>query len=143
LDKVSLKLAIFSQGRIDSLHMKVSPLTALVLSAGLGTLVLGLNSSVEANAPKVKYAQVKSLLDTKCVKCHNAKRAAAGVDLSSMTGIKKGGEHGPFVVAGKPAKSTLIAYVDGSKSPRMPLRAEPLSAKEINLLKSWVAGGAK
>lgn len=106
----------------------------------LGLVVLGAAFSV-ASAPKVKYAQVKSLLDAKCVKCHNDKRAAEGVNLSSLDAIKKSNAKGTLIVAGKPADSKLITYVDGTKQPRMPFKAAPLSAKEIALLKSWVKSG--
>lgn len=107
------------------------------------TAALVLSTASLATAPKVRYKNVKALLDSKCVKCHSTARPAEGVDLSSYKAIMKGAEGKPIVVPGKPAESRLIQYVDGTKSPRMPIKAAPLSAKEIALLKAWVKSGAK
>jgi hypothetical protein len=55
----------------------------------------------------------------------------------------KGGEHGLAIVPGRPAQSLLIARVIETDSVKMPLFSPPLSATQINILRSWIAQGAK
>ncbi|HEY3779525.1 MAG TPA: c-type cytochrome domain-containing protein [Fimbriimonadaceae bacterium] len=94
-------------------------------------------------APKVKFDAVKKVLDAKCISCHNDKRHPGGVDLSSFDSVMKGGQHGVIVIAGKPDKSDLVQYVNGKKTPRMPMRQAALSDKDIATISDWVKGGAK
>jgi mono/diheme cytochrome c family protein len=91
----------------------------------------------------VPFAKVAPLFKSQCESCHNAARHAGDVDLSSYKAVLKGGEHGAIVVAGHPETSKLISYVDGSKQPRMPFGKPPLSKAQIDILKKWVATGAK
>jgi hypothetical protein len=49
----------------------------------------------------------------------------------------------PVVVAGNPDGSRLIQYIKGTRSPRMPKDAPPLSAADTKLISDWIAGGAK
>ncbi|MFQ3593481.1 MAG: PSD1 and planctomycete cytochrome C domain-containing protein, partial [Gemmataceae bacterium] len=48
------------------------------------------------------------------------------------------------IVPGDPAKSTLLARVSLADGPeRMPPKGEPLSAKQVAILRDWIAQGAK
>ena len=94
-------------------------------------------------APKSAFAPVKAIIDAKCVKCHNDKRHPESVDLSSYDAVMKSGDEMKAVVPGHPDKSSIVLYVDGTKNPRMPFKAAPLSAKEISTIRSWVKAGAK
>lgn len=96
-----------------------------------------------AQTKKIPYSTVAGLIKSQCAYCHNAKSHPEKVDLSSLTALRKSGEHGPIVVAGHPEKSKLIQYIDGTKSPRMPFKKPAMSTTDINLLKKWIAAGAK
>ena len=93
--------------------------------------------------PPIPYARVGELFKFKCVSCHNAKSHPKNVDLSSLDAVLKSGDHGPIVVPGHPEKSKLIAWVNGSKQPRMPLKQPPLGNAQMDILKRWIGGGAK
>lgn len=87
----------------------------------------------------LRFAAIKPLLDAKCLKCHNDKSATEGVNVSSYAALMKSS----VAVPGHPEKSKLILYVDGTRQPRMPFKAKPLTPSEIVLLKDWVKQGAK
>jgi len=109
--------------------------------------VSGAHQGAMSKGPKstkgFMYAKVGKLIQTKCASCHNAKNHPEKVDLSSFPALMKSGEKGPIVVPGHPEKSKLISYVDGTKQPRMPFKQAPLAAADIQLLKKWIADGAK
>lgn len=89
--------------------------------------------------------QVQPVLESQCVRCHNAEKAKGGLRLDTKAGFLKGGENGPVVVPGDLEKSELIRRI---KLPRghdelMPQEAEPLSGPHKNWLLEWVKTGAK
>lgn len=120
-----------------------STLSVLFKAAVLGcfTVAVGLSAG-RSGAPKVGFSSIQPIIKAKCVGCHNGTRHPEKVDLSSYDSLMKSGEKGPIVVPGKPLKSSLLLYVDGTKQPRMPFRQAPLSKREIGAFKAWIAAGA-
>ena len=119
---------------------------ALVTIAACGTEATTDNNDVAVTTPEpagVMYADVKPIFDARCVGCHGATDPKGGVNMTSHESIMKGGEDGAIVVAGKPADSELIHYIDGSKQPRMPFKQDPLRNEEIQKISDWVEQGAK
>jgi hypothetical protein len=108
--------------------------------------VLGLPGRLLAGEPgreQVDYLRdVKPIFTNRCVACHGALKQKAGLRLDTAASLKKGGESGPAVVAGKSEESLLLEAVTGSDGWRMPPEGEPLSAREIGLLRAWVDQGA-
>jgi mono/diheme cytochrome c family protein len=84
---------------------------------------------------------IKSLLDAKCVRCHNAKTHKSDLDLSTPSAILKGGESGPGLVPGKPDESTLYKKIHAGAMP--PGKKDPLSETEVDSVRRWITGGAK
>lgn len=84
-------------------------------------------------------ADVQPILQANCVKCHGQ---AGGLSLESHEALMKGCEEGPVVVAGEPDASELVLYVDGTKEPRMPKGADPLTDEQITTIRTWVLQGA-
>jgi hypothetical protein len=119
-------------------------LQVLALCA-VSVAVAGLGSAQQSHMTKrpMPYSKVASLIKVECASCHNAKSHPEKVDLSTYQSLMKSGEHGPIVIAGHPEKSKLIMYVDGEKQPRMPFKQPPMSNAKIQLLKAWIAAGAK
>src|SRR5215207_2450812 len=114
----------------------VSSLSALLVAlAAAGTAPAAAN---------VDYlTKVKPLLTQHCAACHGAINQKSGLRLDAAPLIRKGGKHGPVVVAGQADQSRLIQAVTGAAGvERMPQEAAPLSADQITLLKAWVAAGA-
>ena len=90
-------------------------------------------------------SKIRPVLVRHCYKCHSGKAAASktlkgGLQLDTRTGIRKGGETGPAVVPGQPAKSLLIEALkhDGLE---MPPKSK-LPASIIADFEKWIALGA-
>lgn len=89
------------------------------------------------------YAQVKPILDKKCIQCHGAQVQSDGIRLDTYEHVMRGKPNKRIVIAGKPNESDLILSVTGKKRMRMPLGSDPLPQAEIDLLTRWVAEGAQ
>ena len=132
--------------------MKLKPhqcfFTPLVI---LGLFVSPLHaapSTVPASPPSgpVDFAsQVQPLLETKCLECHKPDKVKGDLLMNTLEAMLKGGEGGPALVAGQPDKSEIIKRILLPKGHDdvMPPKGEPLSAQQIDVLKRWVAEGAK
>ena len=99
----------------------------------------------DAEAAKLTYAgDVAPLLKAQCVMCHEGEGAAEGLDLTTVDGMLKGGEHaGPAIVAGKPDESPLVQYIRGVKEPKMPKGKREMSEDDLHVIRMWIAAGAK
>lgn len=87
------------------------------------------------------FAQdIASIMSKHCVECHGAEDQEAGLDLRSVESILSGGESGPAIVAGQPENSLLLDMIHDE---HMPPEGELLSAGDIDLLRRWVAAGAR
>jgi hypothetical protein len=95
-------------------------------------------------AERVDYLKdVKPVLMARCYSCHGALKQEAKLRLDTAEFIRKGGKHGPAIVAGKPAESRLLKKVSApSLDERMPPEGEPLHAPQIAALREWIAAGA-
>ena len=95
-------------------------------------------------AERVDYLKaVKPVLAARCYSCHGALKQNSGLRLDTAELLRKGGKHGPAIVAGKPDASLLIKKVSAhSLDERMPPEGEPLKPEQIAVLREWVAAGA-
>lgn len=92
--------------------------------------------------PTDTWATLAPLLAERCVMCHNASAAAAGLRLDSLEGVKKGSTRGPVVQAGNPAGSEIVRRVKGSSLPRMPMTGPPwLADADVARLERWISAG--
>ena len=105
-------------------------------------LVVGA-SSLRAEAP-VAFDQVRALLETKCVECHNPAKVKGKLLMVTRADFLKGGEAGPAIDLAAPDKSELLRRINLPKAHDdvMPPKNGPLAAAEIALLRNWVAQGA-
>ena len=88
--------------------------------------------------------QIQPILQRACVKCHGAEKQKGGLRLDrareAFGSIESGKQ---AIIAFKPDQSELIRRIASSDADeRMPPKGEPLSASEIQLMRSWVAQGA-
>ncbi len=92
-----------------------------------------------AMAPAV-WAQdsALALLAERCAKCHSGSAALSGFDLSTRTGLLKGGKHGSAVTPGDPASSRLFQWVSEGKMPPDARLTEP----QIQSIRAWIESGA-
>jgi len=82
-----------------------------------------------------------------CTKCHNPHKHKGELDLTTIEGIKKGGESDEVIEAGKPDESQMIVLLslpedDDDVMPPSGKQPRPTAA-EIETLRAWIAAGAK
>ena len=84
---------------------------------------------------------VVPIIETNCLRCHNAAKMEGGLLLESHEDLMRGGDTGSPVVAGKPDESPLILQVESRAKPKMPPKKD-LPPDAIAVLRAWVAAGA-
>ncbi|HTN77345.1 MAG TPA: DUF1549 domain-containing protein, partial [Pirellulaceae bacterium] len=88
------------------------------------------------------FEQVATILERKCVNCHNAGQHEGGLNLETAATALGGGNSGAVLEPGDPASSLLIDYISGDK-PKMPKRGVVLTPDEVAAVTAWVKAGAK
>lgn len=88
----------------------------------------------------VSYRQdVQPIFEQYCVVCHGG---SSGLWLDSYEHIMAGGSGGAVVRPGDAEASQLYLRLTGQSQLAMPLGQEPLSADNIDLIRSWIVEGA-
>ena len=100
----------------------------------------------EGGKKPVSYVHdVMPILRANCLGCHQPAKAQGSYVMTDFQKLLAGGESGtPSIVPGDPASSHLIDLItpkDGKAE--MPRSKPPLSQEEVDLLKRWVAEGAR
>ena len=87
---------------------------------------------------------VRTILAHNCYSCHNATKTKGGLRLDKKEFIFKGGENGPILIAGNPAKSEIIRRIKlpDSHDDAMPSKGKRLTKNEIEILEYWIKLGA-
>jgi hypothetical protein len=87
--------------------------------------------------------KVRPILIEHCLECHGAegKKVKGGLRLIGRAELLKGGDSGPAVVPGEPAKSRLIQAVHQVEELKMPPKGR-LPAAVVADLEMWVKDGA-
>ena len=123
-------------------------LLAFAAFALLAVLVADPTGAAQEKATPEQVAffekKIRPVLVDQCYACHSAdaEKLRAGLMLDTRAGIRKGGDTGPAVVPGDPAKSLLIRAVKSKDaSTQMPPK-KPLSEAVIADLEAWVRMGA-
>lgn len=106
-------------------------------------LLLSLTASLQAaDKPQAFFEnEVRPLLVKACQNCHGPNKQQASLRLDSREGLMRGGDSGPAVVPGEPAKSLLIEVIAAKNKLQMPPRKK-LSDEQIAVLTRWVEMGA-
>lgn len=90
-------------------------------------------------------AVVHPILDKYCVSCHGPEKVKGGLRLDSLEGVRKGGENGPLIVAGKARQSELVKRIrlPLESDDHMPPDGKPQpTADDVALLAWWIDAGA-
>lgn len=92
----------------------------------------------------VNFAKsIAPILVSKCVGCHSDD-PKGGLNLGTFATMKKGGRSGDLWIPGNPDESLIMNRVFNENDElRMPKGKEPLPEKEIRLIATWIAEGAK
>lgn len=99
-----------------------------------------------SETPVSFYHQVRPILQEHCHGCHQPAKPLGGLVLTTFEAMQKGGDsQEPAVVPGKPGDSYLMYQIlpDGDDAPLMPQDAEPLHAADVDIIRRWIAEGAK
>lgn len=96
--------------------------------------------------------EILPFLTEKCIDCHKApyeedgrkKEPKGELRMDAAWAMLKGGENGPILVPGNPAKSYMheVVTLPEDDDMFMPTKGDPLTKKEIALLKTWIEEGA-
>ena len=100
---------------------------------------------LKLTAPVSFEKDILPIFTAKCNVCHAGKLTEGKLDLSTYASLMKGGKRGAALVAGKADDSFLFLVSSHNKKPIMPPKTEenPLTSKEVSLLKLWIDQGAK
>lgn len=111
-----------------------------ILTCCLVFVTLVLPSRATETVPLFE-SNVAPILAAKCGKCHSSNVQKGALDLSSMRGLRDGGESGDSAVAESIDDSPLWIMIDGGDMP--PEGQPPLSDKERAIILKWLQAGAK
>jgi hypothetical protein len=132
------------------MNQRLSPSSSRLAIAGACLLLLWfVQASAEEKAPSTRpakpfarMAEVRALLEARCVACHGGKATRNGLDLTTRQRLLRGGKSGPAVVPGKARASRLYRRITRVEKPGMPYRREPLTKTQVGLLEAWINAGA-
>ena len=113
----------------------------LGLQVALGS-ALGLSSAAGQTADLSFARDVGPILLKRCTVCHQGPTAQKGLRMGTVAGLIRGGESGAAIAPGEPDRSLILEKVAGDK-PAMPPVGDPLTAEEIEILRQWIAAGAR
>ncbi len=115
------------------------PFAAWNAAAALPAVALSLSA---AESPVSFSAQIQPILAERCGMCHKPEGGQGQLSLADWAGVSKGGKSGPAIVPGRPDESLLMQKISGAE-PAMPAVGEPLDAARVELIRRWIAQGAK
>ena len=100
---------------------------------------------LKLTAPVSFEKDILPIFAAKCQVCHAGNLTEGKLDLSTYAALMKGGKRGAALVAGKADESFLWQVSSHNKKPIMPPKTEenPLTSKDVSLLKLWIDQGAK
>lgn len=87
------------------------------------------------------WTDVSRIFDERCVNCHSALGASAGLRLDNATAAMAGSRNGPVLLPGDASKSELVRRLRGESLPRMPFLSVPLPPEELDLIIRWIDAG--
>lgn len=114
------------------------------ITCGLAMLLLA--DSIRADEVPVSFSKdIAPILAKNCAACHSAAEANGGYQVGNFNLVLKAGDsEAPAVTAGRPEESELLTRLaTDDESVRMPQESDPLPAEQIELVKRWIAEGAK
>lgn len=114
-------------------------LVSVILVIAFIVLAIYPNQTIDFNA------QVKPILNKKCIACHGGVKQQAGFSVLFREEALQKTESGKYaIVPGKPDQSEMIKRITNTDpEERMPYKHEPLSGEEISILRKWIKQGAK
>jgi hypothetical protein len=100
---------------------------------------------VAATADKIEFFEkrIRPVLMNECAECHGEKKQKGGLRVDSREALRSGGDAGPAVVPGDPAKSLLLASIKHlDPDLQMPEKKPKLDNNIIADFEKWITDGA-
>jgi mono/diheme cytochrome c family protein len=99
---------------------------------------------VDVERPVTFAADIQPVFASACGSCHGADGPKGEFNALELAAVLKGGSgYGAVVVPGDPKKSSLITIISGLDEDLPQPDKHKLSPKQIELVKRWIAQGAK
>lgn len=112
----------------------------------IGAQAAEASRSIQANQSGTVdfFGQIKPLLESRCLECHQGAKAKGGLRLDSLEAARAGGKSdGTGILPGSPAESSILHRVKtDDEDDIMPPKGDRLSPQEIALLETWIREGA-
>ena len=87
---------------------------------------------------------IQPILRDRCYECHAGEVEEGGLNLAVKARAMRGGENGAVLTPGNSLSSRLVQLVSGiDRDRQMPPDGEPLSGRQIGLLRAWIEQGAE
>ncbi|MBC7852323.1 MAG: PSD1 domain-containing protein [Pirellulaceae bacterium] len=116
-------------------------IAAVAETSVLLAVAAALVGSVRAEPPPSLDKDAAALLARNCLECHNGSDKKGGLDLTQRERALAGGDSGAALKAKEPDASLLVLRIEAGEMP--PKGRTPLSAEQRDLLRQWIASGAK
>src|SRR5206468_2887971 len=103
-------------------------------------------SSAPAPAPATRVdfeRQIEPIIKDRCLECHSQDKRKGGLSLATYADALDGGRNGPAIRPGHSARSILIHRLTGAVEPQMPKDKDPLTPRQIALIRQWIDQGAR
>jgi mono/diheme cytochrome c family protein len=100
----------------------------------------------DESGPVSYYKQIRPIFQQHCQGCHQPAKAEGGFVMTSYADLFKKGDHEePGIVPGQAGKSLIVTQITSlnGKPPAMPRGKDPLAGHEAELIKRWIAQGAR
>ncbi len=113
----------------------------IFVAGAFGALICLASGSAE---DKIDFAKdIKSVLSSKCYRCHGAKKQEAGLRLDAKQAALDGGNSGAVIVPGRSDESELFLRISTDDADKlMPPEGERLTDKQVELIRQWIEQGA-
>jgi WD40 repeat protein len=94
-----------------------------------------------ASGPPPQVAAAIEILRDECISCHKGGKPKGGLKLTTLEGLKAGGNSGAAILPGKPEESPLYTLLSKGEDPHMPPKKQ-LSETQMAAIKIWIESGA-
>lgn len=86
---------------------------------------------------------IQPLMVKRCGACHAQGAKVGDYEMNTHAQFMRGGNRGRAVVPGSPDESLMFQMIQGKADPTMPMDGTFLSAGDIEMIRKWIAAGAK
>lgn len=117
---------------------------ASILLITIGLILVSCVNLTRLEDREVPFADVRPILQNKCLECHNSRYQFAQLNLENKIVAMKGGRSGPAIIAGQPQKSLLYrVLLLGHDNPvAMPPTPDRIAREQEQLIHDWILQGA-